>query len=155
MLRSSCLACEKGVPKRGRRRCPLCQRVFRSGWEGVDAHWRAHHEAALGYARFWASLCRAHRAPRALECPSCRKGIPRSRKWPRQCPECAQVFTGREGKQVPVAETVRGFKEILDGKHDEVAEQSFYMKGGIEEILETAPAGKGKSEKPKEEKKSK
>ncbi|SPE52865.1 membrane-bound ATP synthase, F1 sector, beta-subunit [Verrucomicrobia bacterium] len=46
----------------------------------------------------------------------------------------AQVFTGREGKQVPVAETVRGFKEILDGKHDEVAEGNFYMKGGIEEI---------------------
>jgi F-type H+-transporting ATPase subunit beta len=48
----------------------------------------------------------------------------------------AQVFTGREGKQVPVAETVRGFKEILDGKHDEVNEGNFYMKGGIEEIKE-------------------
>ncbi len=49
----------------------------------------------------------------------------------------AQVFTGREGKQVPVAETVRGFKEILDGKHDDVAEQNFYMKGGIDEIKES------------------
>jgi F-type H+-transporting ATPase subunit beta len=46
------------------------------------------------------------------------------------------VFTGRPGKQVPVAETVRGFKEILEGKHDDVAEQNFYMKGGIEEIKE-------------------
>ena len=46
----------------------------------------------------------------------------------------AQVFTGREGKQVPVADTVRGFKEILDGKHDAVAEGDFYMKGGIEEV---------------------
>ena len=46
----------------------------------------------------------------------------------------AQVFTGREGRQVPVADTVRGFKEILDGKHDDVAEDNFYMKGGIEEI---------------------
>ena len=46
----------------------------------------------------------------------------------------AQVFTGREGKQVPVAETVRGFKEILDGKHDDVPEGNFYMKGPIEEI---------------------
>jgi F-type H+-transporting ATPase subunit beta len=46
----------------------------------------------------------------------------------------AQVFTGHEGKQVPVAETVRGFKEILDGKHDDVPEGNFYMKGGIEEI---------------------
>jgi F-type H+-transporting ATPase subunit beta len=46
----------------------------------------------------------------------------------------AEVFTGRAGRQVPVAETVRGFKEILDGKHDDVPEQNFYMKGGIEEI---------------------
>jgi len=48
----------------------------------------------------------------------------------------AQVFTGREGKQVPVAETVRGFKEILEGKHDAVPEGNFYMKGGIEEIAQ-------------------
>ncbi|HEU6448759.1 MAG TPA: F0F1 ATP synthase subunit beta [Verrucomicrobiae bacterium] len=48
----------------------------------------------------------------------------------------AEVFTGRPGKQVPVAETVRGFKEILEGKHDDVAEQNFYMKGGIDEIKE-------------------
>jgi F-type H+-transporting ATPase subunit beta len=46
----------------------------------------------------------------------------------------AQVFTGREGRQVPVAETVRGFKEILDGTYDTVPEGEFYMKGGIEEV---------------------
>ena len=46
----------------------------------------------------------------------------------------AQVFTGRQGRQVEVGDTVRGFKEILDGKHDDVAEDNFYMKGGIEEI---------------------
>jgi F-type H+-transporting ATPase subunit beta len=46
----------------------------------------------------------------------------------------AAVFTGREGKQVPVPETVRGFKEILDGKHDAVPEGNFYMKGGIDEV---------------------
>jgi F-type H+-transporting ATPase subunit beta len=46
----------------------------------------------------------------------------------------AEVFTGRPGKQVPVADTVRAFKEILDGKHDEVAEGNFYMKGSIDEI---------------------
>jgi F-type H+/Na+-transporting ATPase subunit beta len=50
----------------------------------------------------------------------------------------AEVFTGRPGRQVPVAETVRGFKEILDGKHDDVPEQNFYMKGGIEEIKDKA-----------------
>ena len=52
----------------------------------------------------------------------------------------AEVFTGRPGKQVPVAETVRGFKEILEGKHDDVAEQNFYMKGGIDEIKEVMAA---------------
>ena len=46
----------------------------------------------------------------------------------------AAVFTGREGKQVPVKETVRAFKEILDGKHDKVPEGNFYMKGGIDEV---------------------
>jgi F-type H+-transporting ATPase subunit beta len=46
----------------------------------------------------------------------------------------AAVFSGREGKQVQVAETVRGFKEILDGKHDAVSESDFYMKGGIDEV---------------------
>jgi len=50
----------------------------------------------------------------------------------------AQAFTGREGRQVPVADTVRGFKEILEGKHDDVPEERFYMKGGIEEVLERA-----------------
>jgi F-type H+/Na+-transporting ATPase subunit beta len=49
----------------------------------------------------------------------------------------AEVFTGRPGKQVPVQDTVRGFKEILEGKHDEVPENNFYMKGGIEEIKES------------------
>jgi F-type H+-transporting ATPase subunit beta len=48
----------------------------------------------------------------------------------------AQVFTGREGKTVPVADTVKGFKEILEGKHDDVGEGNFYMKGKIEEIYE-------------------
>ena len=46
----------------------------------------------------------------------------------------AQVFTGREGRQVAIADTVRGFKEILDGEHDDVPEENFFMKGAIEEI---------------------
>ena len=46
----------------------------------------------------------------------------------------AQVFTGQEGKQVPVADTVRGFKEILEGRHDAIAEDRFYMKGGIDDV---------------------
>jgi F-type H+-transporting ATPase subunit beta len=49
----------------------------------------------------------------------------------------AQVFTGREGKQVPVVDTVRGFKEILEGKHDDVPEGNFYMKGAIEEVKQS------------------
>ena len=47
----------------------------------------------------------------------------------------AQAFTGRDGRQVPVAETVRGFKEILDGKHDSVPEDRFYMKGSIDDVI--------------------
>ncbi len=46
----------------------------------------------------------------------------------------AEVFTGRSGKYVPLAETIRGFSEILEGKHDDVPEQQFYMKGGIDEV---------------------
>ncbi|MDC0144875.1 F0F1 ATP synthase subunit beta [Verrucomicrobia bacterium] len=46
----------------------------------------------------------------------------------------AEVFTGSPGKQVDVADTVRGFAEILDGQHDDVPESNFYMKGGIDEI---------------------
>src|SRR5256712_670141 len=48
----------------------------------------------------------------------------------------AEVFTGSKGQYVSIAETVRGFKEILDGKHDEVPEQNFYMKGNIDMIKE-------------------
>ncbi len=46
----------------------------------------------------------------------------------------AEVFTGAPGKYVTLAETVRGFGEILDGKHDDKNEQAFYMKGGIDEV---------------------
>ncbi len=46
----------------------------------------------------------------------------------------AEVFTGTPGKQVDVADTIKGFAEILDGKHDDVPESNFYMKGGIDEI---------------------
>jgi F-type H+-transporting ATPase subunit beta len=50
----------------------------------------------------------------------------------------AAQFTGTEGKFVSVKDTVRGFKEILEGKHDELPEQAFYMVGGIEEAVEKA-----------------
>jgi F-type H+-transporting ATPase subunit beta len=50
----------------------------------------------------------------------------------------AQVFTGREGRYVPLRETVRGFKEILEGKHDDLPEQAFMMAGGIDEVVEQA-----------------
>jgi F-type H+-transporting ATPase subunit beta len=50
----------------------------------------------------------------------------------------AQVFTGREGRYVPLRETIRGFKEILEGKHDDLPEQAFMMVGGIDEVVEQA-----------------
>ncbi|HTZ58245.1 MAG TPA: F0F1 ATP synthase subunit beta [Acidobacteriaceae bacterium] len=56
----------------------------------------------------------------------------------------AEVFTGAPGKYVKVADTVRSFKEIIEGKHDDVPEQAFYMKGAIEEVLEAAKSMKEK-----------
>jgi F-type H+-transporting ATPase subunit beta len=50
----------------------------------------------------------------------------------------AEPYTGRKGKYVPIKETVRGFQEILDGKHDALPEQAFFMVGTIEEAIEEA-----------------
>jgi len=50
----------------------------------------------------------------------------------------AEQFTGRQGRYVPLRETVRGFREILDGKHDDLPEQAFYMVGDIDEAVERA-----------------
>jgi F-type H+-transporting ATPase subunit beta len=50
----------------------------------------------------------------------------------------AAQFTGREGKYVPLSETVRGFKEIVEGKHDDLPEQAFYMVGNIDEVIQQA-----------------
>ena len=50
----------------------------------------------------------------------------------------AQQFTGLDGKYVPIADTIRGFKEIVDGKHDALPEQAFYMVGSIEEAVAKA-----------------
>jgi F-type H+-transporting ATPase subunit beta len=52
----------------------------------------------------------------------------------------AQQFTGLEGKYVPIAETIRGFREIVEGKHDAFAEQDFYMVGSIDEVIAKAQA---------------
>ena len=48
----------------------------------------------------------------------------------------AEVFTGQEGRYVPIKETVRGFQEILAGQHDDLPEQAFYMVGEIDEAVE-------------------
>jgi F-type H+-transporting ATPase subunit beta len=57
----------------------------------------------------------------------------------------AEQFTGIKGKYVPIKDTVRSFKEIVDGKHDEIPEQAFYMVGSIEEALEKAEQMKNAS----------
>ena len=61
----------------------------------------------------------------------------------------AEVFTNRPGKYVPLKETIRGFAEILDGKHDDLPEQAFYMVGTIDEAVEAA---KGSGESARESK---
>jgi F-type H+-transporting ATPase subunit beta len=55
----------------------------------------------------------------------------------------AKIFTGTDGEYVPVKETVRGFKEILEGKHDALPEQAFYMVGNIDKAIEKAKKMKG------------
>ncbi len=47
----------------------------------------------------------------------------------------AQVFTGKEGRYVPLKETISGFKDVLEGKYDHVGESYFYLKGGIDEVV--------------------
>jgi F-type H+/Na+-transporting ATPase subunit beta len=50
----------------------------------------------------------------------------------------ASQFTGRDGKYVELKDSIKGFQEIVDGKHDDIPEQAFYMQGGIEDVLEEA-----------------
>jgi F-type H+-transporting ATPase subunit beta len=57
----------------------------------------------------------------------------------------AEAFTGRPGKYVPLAETVRGFREIVEGKHDDLPESAFFMVGGIDEAVEQAAASAARS----------
>ena len=52
----------------------------------------------------------------------------------------AETFTGMQGKFVKVEDTVRSFKEIIEGKHDDLPENAFYMVGSIEEAIEKAKA---------------
>jgi F-type H+-transporting ATPase subunit beta len=55
----------------------------------------------------------------------------------------AEAFTGTSGKYVKLADTIQGFEEIVEGKHDDIPEQAFYMVGGIEEVLEKAETMRG------------
>jgi F-type H+-transporting ATPase subunit beta len=61
----------------------------------------------------------------------------------------AEQFTGTPGVFVPVAESIRGFKEILEGKHDDIPERAFFMKGTIDDVVREA--GEGREEEKKEE----
>ncbi len=70
--------------------------------------------------------------------------VARARKLQRFCSQpftVATVFTGLEGKYVPLKETIRGFKEILDGKYDHIREDFFYMKGTIDDVVESYEKG--------------
>jgi len=63
----------------------------------------------------------------------------------------AEAFTGRDGVYVPVSETVESFREILDGKHDDLPESAFYMKGTIEQVVEEAKKSKRRGDSGKQE----
>ncbi|MBR5805146.1 MAG: F0F1 ATP synthase subunit beta, partial [Oscillospiraceae bacterium] len=53
----------------------------------------------------------------------------------------AEQFTGMQGKYVPLADTIRSFKEILEGKHDNLPESAFLFAGAIEDVIERAKKG--------------
>jgi F-type H+-transporting ATPase subunit beta len=55
----------------------------------------------------------------------------------------AEVFTGSPGKYVPLQDAITGFNEILDGKYDDLPEQSFYLVGGMDEVIAKAAKLKG------------
>lgn len=61
MPNPKCLCCQKNKPTEGPRVCPVCNRSFAHGWDGIDAHWRSKHEDILTYKDFWVSLCDKHR----------------------------------------------------------------------------------------------
>jgi F-type H+-transporting ATPase subunit beta len=63
----------------------------------------------------------------------------------------AEQFTGTPGVYVPIDETVRSFREVLDGKHDELPESAFFMKGGIDAVVEAASKGDRRRDEPKQE----
>jgi F-type H+/Na+-transporting ATPase subunit beta len=63
----------------------------------------------------------------------------------------AEQFTGLEGKFVELDETIRSFKEVVEGKHDELPEQAFYLVGGIDEAVEKARKTSGEGESVDEE----
>ena len=56
----------------------------------------------------------------------------------------AEQFTGRPGKYVKLEDTIRSFKEVVEGKHDGLPEQAFYMQGSIDDVLEAAEKLKDK-----------
>ena len=58
----------------------------------------------------------------------------------------AEAFTGTEGQYVPIQETVRSFKEILSGDHDDIPERAFLLKGTIDDVLEEVKGGGKKSD---------
>src|SRR5439155_24199475 len=62
----------------------------------------------------------------------------------------AEQFTGTPGEYVPIAESIRGFREILEGKHDDVPERAFLLKGTIDQVLSEAGGGEEAAEEEEE-----
>src|SRR5438270_861382 len=90
--------------------------------------------------RCWAA-CRARSDTSPTWRPrwvSCRSASRRRRRDQSQRFHVAEQFTGSPGRYVKVADTVKGFKDIVEGKYDDIPEQAFYMKGTIDEVLQAA-----------------
>ena len=76
---------------------------------------------------------RGVKLPTPAPCAACLRAIFLSQPF-----FAAEEFTGDPGKFIPLEETLRGFKEILDGRHDSIPEQAFYMVGTIDDAMEKA-----------------
>jgi len=75
-----------------------------------------------------------------------KKAVQRARKIQRFLSQpffVAEKFSGIQGQYVPIGETIRSFRDILDGKYDHLPEQAFYMVGNIEQVVERAKTLKG------------
>jgi hypothetical protein len=92
---SACRCCEMQLPAVRPCICPECLHEFQgSGWDGIDAHWRARHESLMSYEAFWAGLCQAHRqrVPKDMPLPRLKELLRTRRVGACETPACPEYI---------------------------------------------------------------